>query len=90
MNKKTDLTSTEGLPTSDDFPDRARRVRDIDLGSWLGYSDPSNCRELIRKKIKAGNRNDSDILRAEREHGQGAKRAATASVCTMQGPTRIL
>lgn len=72
MNKsKTDLASLEGLKTSDDFPDRVRRVRDIDLGRWLGYSDPTNCRELIRKKIKAGNLNDSDILRAERKAKMG-------------------
>lgn len=62
-----DLSSIEGLPTSSDFPDGVRRVRDKDLGRWLGYPDPSDCRELVRRLLRSGKLNDSAVLRVARK-----------------------
>jgi hypothetical protein len=43
------------------FDDGRARVRDIELGRFLGYSRPRKIRELIEKEIAAGNLSDSDV-----------------------------
>ena len=62
-----ELSAIPNLPTSADFADGVRRVRDTDLGKWLGYPDPSDCRELVKRLIRSEKLNDSEVFRAARE-----------------------
>lgn len=57
----SDLANIEGLPTSADFPDGVRRVRDTDLGKWLGYKEPRDCRKLVKRLIESKKLNGSDV-----------------------------
>jgi len=43
------------------FDDGRARVRDIELGRFLGYARPRKIRELIERELASGNLNDSDI-----------------------------
>jgi hypothetical protein len=64
-------TSFDDLPTSTDFPDGQPRTRDIDLGKWLGYRDALDCRELVKRLIKAKKLNDIGVYRVAREAKMG-------------------
>lgn len=45
------------------FPDGRPRVRDVDLGEWLGLARPTNIRNSIKKLISDRFINDSDVAR---------------------------
>lgn len=45
------------------FPDGRPRVRDVDLGEWLGLARPTNIRNSIKKLISDRFLNDSDVAR---------------------------
>lgn len=45
------------------FDDCMARVRDVDLGEWLGMAKPRGIRENIKKLISDGFLSDSDVVR---------------------------
>lgn len=45
------------------------RIRDLDLARVLGFKDPGDIREIIRRHIKAGNFNPFTVHRTARETG---------------------
>jgi hypothetical protein len=45
------------------FDDGVPRVRDVDLGEWLGMKRPSNIRQNIKDLIRDGFLNDSEVAR---------------------------
>ena len=47
------------------------RIRDVELGQWLGMAQPADIRRNIKKLLDSGILNDSDVSRASR-HGGGA------------------
>jgi hypothetical protein len=53
------------------FDDGIPRVRDVDLGEWLGLSKPTDIRRNIRKLISTEFLNDSDVARETRQQNVG-------------------
>jgi len=64
------------LVVSTDYQDREPRTRDIDLGKWLEYPDPLECRKLIKRLISAKKLNGSELLGVSHEAkmGHGSRR----------------
>jgi hypothetical protein len=59
------------------FDDGKPRVRDVDLGEWLGLAKPTDIRRSIRNLIGDGFLNDSDVARQTRRGGGAVEREVT-------------